>query len=217
MVATSGTGWVFIACFVAVIAAAALSVGPLLEGRISWRTVPAAGWLLWLVVAVPSLLQIPYPWLYDAFFRSTSAVIEDRQWWRVATALVVQDGGVAGTVSNLTLLGVALLGSIPLWGSRATAITFVLVGVALNVAAVALGAQDGAGDSGGHFATRGQPAAGGVGGRPPGSTTSRGRTSGHGRRRGCSHRCPGWTRVRRGCGGGARHRGYPLGRVRWSV
>lgn len=48
---TSGSGLVLTACFVAVVAAAAFCVGPRLAGRISLRRVPAAGWVLWLVVA----------------------------------------------------------------------------------------------------------------------------------------------------------------------
>lgn len=148
MMSTSGTGGVFTACFVAVIAAAVMSVGPILEGRLSLRAVPAASWITWLVVAGPSLLQIPYPQLYGPLHRDASAVLEHGQWWRVATAIVVQDGGIAGTISNLILLAIALLASVPLWGRMPTVATFILVGVGLNIAAVLLGAEDGGGNSG---------------------------------------------------------------------
>ena len=145
---TSGSGLVFTVSFVAVVAAAALCVGPRLVGRVSLRRVPRSGWVLWLVVAVPSLLQIPFPWIYDALYRNASAVLQDHQWWRVATALVVQDGGIGGTFSNLVVLAIALLACLPLWGVRPTVLSFVIVGVSLNVAAVLLGAQDGGGNSG---------------------------------------------------------------------
>lgn len=146
--ATAGYGLVFLACFWAVIGAAAVSVQPILEGRLSLRTMPVVGWLVWLAVALPSLLQIPYPGLYEAWHRSASAVLDDGQWWRLATALVVQDGGIAGTISNLVLLAVALLVCLPLWGARATVLGFLVVGVGLNLAAVLAGADDGAGNSG---------------------------------------------------------------------
>lgn len=145
---TSGSGLVFTVSFVAVVAAAALCVGPRLAGRVSLRRVPRSGWVLWLVVALPSLLQIPFPWIYDALYRNASAALQGHQWWRVATALVVQDGGIAGTLSNLVLLAIALLACLPLWGARVTVLAFVLVGVSLNIAAVLLGAQDGGGNSG---------------------------------------------------------------------
>lgn len=145
--ATAGSGVVFLVSFWVAVGAAVFSVQPLLAGRHLLRTVPRAGWLLWLAVAVPSVLQIPFPGLYDAWHRSASAVLDDHQWWRVLTALVVQDGGVAGTISNLVLLAGALLICLPLWGARASALAFLVSGVALNVAAVLAGAEDGAGNS----------------------------------------------------------------------
>ena len=144
---TAGSGWIFLVCFWVVFGVAAFSVQPILNGRLSLRTSHWAGWVLWLAVALPSLLQIPYPRLYEAWHRSASGVLDDHQWWRVATAVVVQDGGVAGTVSNLVLLAVALLVCVPLWGQWASVVTFALVGVGLNVAAVLAGAEDGAGNS----------------------------------------------------------------------
>jgi hypothetical protein len=145
---TAGSGVIFLVCVWAVIGAAAVSVQPFLEGRLSLRTTPSVGWVLWLAIALPSLAQIPYPGLYEAWHRSASAVLDDHQWWRVATALVVQDGAIAGTISNLVVLAVALLACLPLWGARATVLAFLLGGVGLNLAAVLAGADDDAGNSG---------------------------------------------------------------------
>lgn len=147
-VTTSGTSVIFSACFVPVIAAATLAVGPLLEGRLSLRAVPVVGWVVWLAVAVPSLLQIPYPQFYVALHRDSAAVLDGGQWWRLATAILVQDGGVPGTISNLILLALALLACLTLWGRGGTVLTFVRLGVFLNLAAVAAGAEDGGGNSG---------------------------------------------------------------------
>lgn len=43
-----------------------------------------------------------------------SVVLDDGQWWRTATALPVQDGGIPGTVSNLVLPALALVLCLPL-------------------------------------------------------------------------------------------------------
>lgn len=144
---TSGSSTLFATCFVLVVAVAAMSVRPLLMHRLSVRRLPAAGWVLWCCVAVPSLLQIPFPQVYDAFHRDASAIVDDHQWWRLATSITVQDGGIAGTVSNLVLLAATLVACLPLWGPTATVATFVLAGVTLNLAAVLLGATDGGGNS----------------------------------------------------------------------
>jgi membrane associated rhomboid family serine protease len=60
---------------------------------------------VFVVTAVPSLLQFAVPGLEPALMRDPSA-ISGGEWWRLATALVVQDGGVFGTLSNLALLAV---------------------------------------------------------------------------------------------------------------
>ena len=148
VVTTSGVGLAFMICFIAVVVAAVWSVAPLLGDVPSLRQLPTAGLVLWLAVAVPSAMQVALPALYDVLNRNAAAIMEDRQWWRVLTALVVQDGGVSGTLANLILLGVALVICCPLWGAGATVLTFVLAGTALNVAAVLAGAEDGAGTSG---------------------------------------------------------------------
>ncbi len=138
-------------CVVAVVAAALQSVAPLVEGRLSWRHVPASGWIVWLCVAVPSLAQIPFPRVYSALHRDAHAVTAGHQWWRLLTSVVVQDGGIIGTVSNLVLLALALVLCLCLWGPMATISTFVLAGVGLNILAVQFGATDGGGNSGATF------------------------------------------------------------------
>ncbi|NUT41289.1 MAG: rhomboid family intramembrane serine protease [Thermoactinospora sp.] len=58
-----------------------------------------------VVTAVPSLLQFAVPGLEPALMRDPAA-ISGGEWWRLATALVVQDGGVFGTLFNLAFLAV---------------------------------------------------------------------------------------------------------------
>ncbi|NUR88650.1 MAG: rhomboid family intramembrane serine protease [Nonomuraea sp.] len=60
---------------------------------------------VFVVTAVPSLLQFVIPGLEPALMRDPSA-ISGGEWWRLATALVVQDGGLFGTLFNLAFLAV---------------------------------------------------------------------------------------------------------------
>lgn len=71
--------------------------------------VPLASIAVVAVTAVPSLLQFALPGLEPALMRDPAA-IAGGQWWRLVTALVVQDGGLFGTVFNLlTLAALAVL------------------------------------------------------------------------------------------------------------
>lgn len=108
-------------------------------------------WIIWVCVAIPSLAQIAFPQIYDALHRDAEAILTRHQWWRLITSIMVQDGGLIGTASNLVILGLALILSMHLWGSRATIVTFVVAGVGLNVLAVRFGASDGGGNSGATF------------------------------------------------------------------
>ncbi|MFI6597930.1 rhomboid family intramembrane serine protease [Nonomuraea sp. NPDC050536] len=67
--------------------------------------VPLASIAVVAVTAVPSLLQFAVPGLEPALMRDPAA-ISHGEWWRLATALVVQDGGLFGTVFNLATLAV---------------------------------------------------------------------------------------------------------------
>lgn len=60
---------------------------------------------VFVITAVPSLLQFALPGLEPALMRDPPA-IAGGQWWRLATSLIVQDGGVFGTLSNLAFLAV---------------------------------------------------------------------------------------------------------------
>lgn len=87
---------------------------------------------LWLLVAVPTALQVFLPGLLTALRRDWPLVL-DGQAWRLATSLVVQDGGLAGTVFNLFALVVVTLAAQEYWSSTRTWATFWLGGVAANL------------------------------------------------------------------------------------
>lgn len=84
---------------------------------------PLAATVLWLVVAVPSLLQLAVPALNEMFRRNPVQIRNDGEWWRVMTSVLVQDGGVVATFANLLLLAVLAVAGVRVWGAgRAVAL-----------------------------------------------------------------------------------------------
>ncbi|MBB5874332.1 membrane associated rhomboid family serine protease [Allocatelliglobosispora scoriae] len=67
------------------------------------RPFPRITAIVFVLTAVPSLLQIAYPAL-ETNLRRDPALIADGQLWRLATSSLVQDSGVPGTISNLLFL-----------------------------------------------------------------------------------------------------------------
>src|SRR5215211_6263561 len=61
---------------------------------------PRVTLLLFIAIAFPSILQIFFPTLLFALQRDTARFLGG-EWWRLVTALFVQDGGIGGTVFNL--------------------------------------------------------------------------------------------------------------------
>ena len=61
---------------------------------------PQAMVSLLLAMGIASTLQIFLPMLLTTLQRDPTRVLQG-EWWRIITALFVQDGGIAGTVFNL--------------------------------------------------------------------------------------------------------------------
>ena len=57
---------------------------------------------MFVVTAVPSLLQVPFPAVLTSLQRTPA--VRDGEVWRIGTSLLVQDGGWFGTLSNLLFL-----------------------------------------------------------------------------------------------------------------
>ncbi len=108
--------------------------------------VPAVAVVLWLVVAVPSLLQWPFPHLLTALQRDPVAV-RDGQVWRVLTSVVVQDGGLAGTVFNLVVLALVAVVAGRVWGAARSVALFAAGVVGFNLITVFGFPSVGAGNS----------------------------------------------------------------------
>lgn len=118
--------------------------------------IPAATLTVFTLIAIATFFQFRFPWMLD-LLRRDSAMVELGEWWRIATALFVQDGGLAGSIFNLAAL--LFVGSIAeaLWGSKRWLLIF--FGGALLSELIALTWQPiGAGNSIGNFALAGSAA-----------------------------------------------------------
>jgi membrane associated rhomboid family serine protease len=150
---TSGGGTVNAVLYVIVLACAVRAGAALLGGDIvrALRRPPVAAVALWLVVAIPSLLQIPFPGLLRTLERDPDQIRQHGQWWRLFTSAVVQDGGVAGTVWNLVILAVVGVVAIRVWGSVRGLIIFAVGVVGFNLATTFVWPSAGAGNSAATF------------------------------------------------------------------
>lgn len=109
----------------------------------------AAG--LWLLVAVPSVLQNPFPPLLTSLRRDPELIRHHGQVWRILTSVVVQDGGIPGTVWNLAILAVTVVVAVQVWGPLWTPVLFLLAHLLFNTLALFLSSDLGAGNSGATF------------------------------------------------------------------
>jgi membrane associated rhomboid family serine protease len=70
--------------------------------RIGLKRAPVVTGIVFVVTATTSLLQLVIPGMLDTLQRAPAGL--HGEWWRTFTALLVQDGGVAGTIVNLAFL-----------------------------------------------------------------------------------------------------------------
>ena len=148
---TSGAGWISAVLFAVVLVLASL-IGSVRigEGRIGeagFTRPPRTAVVLWLLIAVPSLLQIVVPAVLDALERDPDQ-IRDHQWWRIFTSVAVQDGGVAGTVVNLLVLAWVAPLAVRVWGGVRAVLLFVASQIIFGLFTAFLFPSPGAGNSG---------------------------------------------------------------------
>ena len=153
-VSTAGAGTLNAALY-AIMLACSISAGCSVLGQHVGRLfrrppLPAAA--LWLAVAIPSLLQAPFPGLLYLLEREPGLISGHGQWWRLLTSAVVQDGGSAGTVFNRASLAVVGVVAVRVWGGWRALVIFAGAAVAFNLAATFASPSAGAGNSGGTFA-----------------------------------------------------------------
>jgi membrane associated rhomboid family serine protease len=110
---------------------------------------PLATSLLFVMIALPTTLQLVFPVILSALERDYAQFLSG-DWWRAVTPLFVQDGGVPGTIFNL--VGLLLVGAVSerLWGGRRMMAIFFGGGIVSEVVAFAW-QPIGAGNSVGNF------------------------------------------------------------------
>lgn len=148
---TSGQG-AYSGLFYAVMLLATLvAMQPARGNPVLWlRRPPAAAVVLWLVVAVPSLVELAWHPVFDALSRQPD-LIRDGQVWRLLTSATVQDGGLAGTVSNLVWLAVLAPLAVHLWGPARAVGLFVFGVVAFDAMTTWVFPSPGGGNSAAMF------------------------------------------------------------------
>jgi membrane associated rhomboid family serine protease len=79
-----------------------MTVQALVRQRFGFQRLPVVTAVVFLVTATTSVLGLMVPGMLEVWQRAPQGLHGD--WWRTFTALLVQDGGVAGTISNLAFL-----------------------------------------------------------------------------------------------------------------
>lgn len=98
-----------------------------------WRPPRASTAALWLIVLVPSLVQLLVPAMLSGLRRDWPRIL-DGQIWRLVTSVVVQDGGVAGLLFNASCLTLVLLGAQLYWSGIRIWTTFWAGAIVSNLA-----------------------------------------------------------------------------------
>lgn len=106
------------------------------------RRFPVTAVVLTVLIGVPSLLQFAFPQITEALSRRPSLEL-DGQWWRVLTALTVQDGGVTGAIFNLVVVAVVTILGERAWAPGRILVLFLLPSIVLNLLAVTWNAPGG--------------------------------------------------------------------------
>jgi membrane associated rhomboid family serine protease len=153
-VSTSGGGTLNAVLYVTMLACAIRAAVVVLGAELGRlvRRPPAPAVALWLVVAVPSLLQAPFPGVLRSLERDPDLIRGHGQWWRLFTAVLVQDGGAAGTVFNLVVLALIGIVAVRVWGGTRALIIFGVAAVTFNIGATFVSPFAGAGNSASTFA-----------------------------------------------------------------
>jgi rhomboid protease GluP len=93
------------------------------------RQWPWATTVALLVVGIPTLAQFTVaPWLREMLQRDWTAIAQG-ELWRLFTSLVVQDGGLVGTIFNLVALAAIGVSAEQVWGWKRWTVIALAAGV----------------------------------------------------------------------------------------
>jgi membrane associated rhomboid family serine protease len=79
-----------------------MTVQALARQQFGFQRLPVVTVVVFVITATTSVLGLVIPGMLEAWQRTPQGLHGD--WWRTFTALLVQDGGVVGTISNLAFL-----------------------------------------------------------------------------------------------------------------
>ena len=144
---TSGDGLPNVIAYLVVLALFAQIGIRLLRASGRPRRFPVFALVATIVIGLPSLLQYVWPAITTTLERNPELTLTHGQWWRVLTALLAQDGGLAGAIFNLVVVaGVTLLGEW-IWGSWLALVLFLVPSIVLNLLAILFWNASGGGSS----------------------------------------------------------------------
>lgn len=110
------------------------------------RRLPIVTGLVFAVTATTSITQLVNPSAYERFSRN-GARIGDGEWWRLLTAMFVQDGWLQGTVFNLFTLAAVGVFAERVLGRRRWLVVYFGCGLFGQVMSYLWFRSDGAGNS----------------------------------------------------------------------
>ena len=144
---TSGDGLANVLLYIVVLALFVRVALRLLRASSLPRRFPVVALVAAIVIGLPSLLQYVWPVIATTLERNPGLTLHHGQWWRVLTALLAQDGGLAGAIFNLIVVaGVIALGEW-IWGRWRTVVLFLVPSIVLNLLAIVLWNASGGGSS----------------------------------------------------------------------
>jgi hypothetical protein len=106
------------------------------------RRFPIVAVVATVLIGIPSLLQFAFPAIGDALSRKPALELSG-QWWRVATALFAQDGGLVGAIFNLLVVAVVVFFGERAWGRWRAVVLFLVPSLVLNLLALVWNASGG--------------------------------------------------------------------------
>ncbi len=144
---TSGEGTANIILYLVILVLFSQVAVRLLRASALPRRFPVVALGAVIVIGVPSLLQFAFPAITTALARDPQATLQHGQWWRVLTAMMAQDGGLAGAIFNLVVVAAVTFLGERIWGRWRTVVLFLLPSVVLNLLAVYVWHASGGGSS----------------------------------------------------------------------
>lgn len=144
---TSGDGAANVVLYLVVLALFVQVALRLLRASSLPRRFPVVAVAATVIIGLPSLLQYVWPRIATTLERNPGLTLHHGQWWRVFTALLAQDGGLAGAIFNLVVVAGVTVAGEWIWGRWRTIVLFLVPSIVLNLLAILYWNASGGGSS----------------------------------------------------------------------